>query len=79
MVIHKKTPQSYAFDCFGESSGPMVFHVSHDQIGWWYVVNISPTSSLSALVYLRVFRAGLVLELWIVMVCEVKSKTIDHQ
>lgn len=57
----------------------MVFHVSHDQIGWWYVVNISPTSSLSALVYLRVFRAGLVLELWIVMVCEVKSKTIDHQ
>ena len=33
----------------------------------------------SALVYLRVFRAGLVLELWIVMVCEVKSKTIDHQ
>ena len=42
-------------------------------------MNISPTSSFSALVYLRVFRAGLVLELRIVMVCEVKSKTIDHQ
>ena len=48
IVAQRKTPQSYAFDCFGDDSGPIVVHVSHVQMGWWYVVKSSATSILSA-------------------------------
>ena len=79
MVMQRKTPQSYAFACFGDVSGPIVVQVSHDQMGWWYVVNSSATSILSARVYLAVFLDGVGLELCMFIVCAVKSKTTDHQ
>ena len=62
MAMHRKTPQSYAFSCLGDRSGPSVLHDDHDHIGWWYVVKISWTRLLSACTYLTVFRAGVGLE-----------------
>ena len=79
IVMQRKTPQSYAFVCFGDESGPMVVQDSHDQMGWWYVVNSSATSILSARVCLAVFLDGAGLELCMVIVCAVKSKATDHQ
>jgi len=79
MVMQRKTPQSYAFSCFGEVSGPMVFQDDHDQIGWWYVVATSATRIFSARTYLAAFLAGAGLELYVVILCADRSKTTDHQ
>jgi len=79
IVVQRKTPQSYAFSCFGEASGPMVFQDDHDQIGWWYVVANSATRIFSARTYLAAFRAGAGLELYVVILCAERSKTTDHQ
>ena len=77
--IHIKTPQSYAFSCFGEFSGPVISQSVHVQIGVWYIRYASSTSVLSARTYLVVFRAGFALEFCITMVFDRKSKVTDHQ
>ena len=62
IVMQRKTPQSYAFCCFGEFSGPMVFQSEHDQIGSWYIRYASSTSVLRERTYFIVFLAGFALE-----------------
>ena len=62
MAMHIKTPQSYAFCCFGDLSGPMVFQSEHDQIGSWYIRYASSTSVLRERTYFIVFLAGFALE-----------------
>ena len=62
IAMHIKTPQSYAFCCVGEFSGPMVFQSKHDQIGAWYIRYASSTSVLSDRTYFVVFLAGFALE-----------------
>ena len=79
MVMQRKTPQSYALPCLGDVSGPIVSQDDHDQIGWWYVVANSATKILSARTYFVAFRDGVGLELCVMILWAVKSKTTDHQ